>query len=265
MHLGIITKIPSRVQGIPSPLPPLLLQMGSGNQITPTGFVNDLRSSAKFSADQQDAHRAYLEIVERYFRVDREKGTPFDLKIQCFFECANRDCPKYAVGCSGPKEPPLPCISLASQQSVNVTARLTRFFEPEKFDKENLWRCSACDRKTEGSTKRVHVIALPDVLVLHLQPGRGSADLMDYPEQLDMRKYISGHPRENCVYVLVSVLRYHGNSTSKNWGNSAAGHYVSLVKSLSGEWFDCDDSVVQPCADHNPTGQEFMLFFVRRS
>lgn len=59
-------------------------------------------------------------------------------------------------------------------------------------------------------------------------------------------------------YDLVSVVVHHGSSTS-------SGHYISYVKSSSGQWYVADDSrVAQVRVDQVLKQQAYILLYVRR-
>ena len=97
--------------------------------------------------------------------------------------------------------------------------------------------CSYCD--SENSTKKkISIIALPRILVIHLSRFRGLSKINNYvrfPEQASI-KYKIGNKGHNKQYLLMGIIVHLGPSISQ-------GHYVSYFRA-GGNWMKANDETV---------------------
>ena len=97
--------------------------------------------------------------------------------------------------------------------------------------------CSYCD--SENSTKKkISIIALPRILVIHLSRFRGLSKINNYvrfPEQASI-KYKIGNKGHNKQYLLLGIIVHLGPSISQ-------GHYVSYFRA-GGNWMKANDETV---------------------
>ncbi|KAM9591702.1 ubiquitin carboxyl-terminal hydrolase 42-like [Morphnus guianensis] len=113
------------------------------------------------------------------------------------------------------------------QAASSVTAALEDFVKPEQLDGENRFKCSKCDKMVAAS-KRFTVHCAPKVLTVCLKrfegcTGRKISKVVEYPEYLDLRPYMSQTAGEQLLYTLYAVLVHRGDSCH-------AGHYFCYTK-----------------------------------
>ncbi|KAM9591704.1 ubiquitin carboxyl-terminal hydrolase 17-like protein 6 [Morphnus guianensis] len=147
------------------------------------------------------------------------------------------------------------------QAASSVTAALEDFVKPEQLDGENCFKCSKCD-KMAAASKRFTVHCAPKVLTVCLKrfegcTGRKISKLVEYPEYLDLRPYMSQTAGEQLLYTLYAVLVHRGDSCH-------AGHYFCYTKASNGLWYKMNDMAVNGCGIETVLRQQaYLLFYVR--
>ena len=171
-----------------------------------------------------------------------------------------------------PRPPPPP--SAAAQPVLTLHDCLRSFTSEEQLDSDNLYRCSACRRRSRAS-KRIAIHQAPNVLVIHLkrfeQSAAGGAAgwaggaglkvsrMVRYELTLDLSPYLTRERERReaedagcCLYELYAVVVHAGGSVQ-------SGHYFSFVKAADGGWYEMDDSQGQAprprsaCCSSEPT------------
>ncbi|KAK4806412.1 hypothetical protein QYF61_016262 [Mycteria americana] len=154
-------------------------------------------------------------------------------------------------------------VPLHIKAASSVTAALQDFVKPERLDGENCFKCSKCDKMVAAS-KRFTVHRAPKVLTVCLKrfedfTGRKISKLVEYPEYLDLRPYMSQTAGEPLLYTLYAVLVHSG-------GSCHAGHYFCYTKASNGLWYEMNDASVDGRGiDTVLRQQAYLLFYVRRS
>ena len=138
---------------------------------------------------------------------------------------------------------------------------LDEYTKIEKLDGENQWY----NEKTkihESVQKSLSFWSLPEVLIICLKRNqwngqKNTADI-EYPLELDLRKYIIGYRKSEFIYDLTGVCIHMGNMTN--------GHYMAFVKKQK-HWFFCNDETVQIIEDlkHLQTNLAHCLFYVKKN
>uniref|UniRef100_A0A663F255 USP domain-containing protein n=1 Tax=Aquila chrysaetos chrysaetos TaxID=223781 RepID=A0A663F255_AQUCH len=152
-------------------------------------------------------------------------------------------------------------LNLELSAASSVTAALEDFVKPEQLDGENCFKCSKCDKMVAAS-KRFTVHCAPKVLTVCLKrfedcTGRKISKVVEYPEYLDLRPYMSQTAGELLLYTLYAVLVHHGDS-------SHAGHYLCYTKASNGLWYKMNDMAVDGCGIETVLRQQaYLLFYVR--
>ncbi|XP_068280587.1 ubiquitin carboxyl-terminal hydrolase 42-like [Nyctibius grandis] len=152
-------------------------------------------------------------------------------------------------------------VSLDIKAASSVTAALEDFVKPEQLDGENCFKCSKCDKMVAAS-KRFTVHRAPNVLTMCLKrfedfTGRKISKVVEYPEYLDLRPYMSQTAGEPLIYSLYAVLVHSG-------GSCYAGHYFCYAKVSNGRWYKMDDMSVHGCSIKKVLMQQaYLLFYVR--
>ncbi|NXW92567.1 UBP42 hydrolase, partial [Alopecoenas beccarii] len=152
-------------------------------------------------------------------------------------------------------------IPLDIKAAASVTKALEDFVKPEHLDGENCFKCSKCDKMVAAS-KRFTVHRAPKVLTVCLKrfgdfTGEKISQVVEYPEYLDLRPYMSQTAGEPLLYSLYAVLVHSG-------GSCRAGHYFCYIKASNGLWYEMDDESVA-LHDINTVlrQQAYLLFYVR--
>lgn len=139
---------------------------------------------------------------------------------------------------------------------------MDHFILPERLEDENAWFNEKTNLK-ESVLKSFLFWSFPNVLVICLKRfsfdgiSKSNANVQ-YPLELDLRKYIKGYRASEYVYDLKGVCNHFGNIHN--------GHYTAFVKSRENNWFYCDDEQVQ-CVEessHVITQHAYCLFYVKK-
>ncbi|XP_054668374.1 ubiquitin carboxyl-terminal hydrolase 42-like [Grus americana] len=152
-------------------------------------------------------------------------------------------------------------VPLDIKAASSVSAALKDFVKPEQLDGENCFKCSKCDKRVAAS-KRFTVHRPPKVLTLCLKRfdhfiGEKINKLVEYPEYLDLRPYMSEAAGEPLLYSLYAVVVHSGVSCG-------SGHYFCYAKASNGLWYEMDDMRVDPCGIERVLRQQaYLLFYVR--
>ncbi|KFQ51026.1 Ubiquitin carboxyl-terminal hydrolase 42, partial [Pelecanus crispus] len=142
-----------------------------------------------------------------------------------------------------------------------VTAALEVFVKPEQLDGENCFKCSKCDKMVAAS-KRFTVHHAPKVLTSCLKrfedfTSRKISKVVEYPEYLDLRPYVSQTAGELPLYALYAVLVHSG-------GSCYEGHYFCYTNASNGLWYKMDDMAVGGCGINRALRQQaYLLFYFR--
>ncbi|XP_027569317.2 ubiquitin carboxyl-terminal hydrolase 42-like isoform X1 [Pipra filicauda] len=154
-------------------------------------------------------------------------------------------------------------VPLDIKAASSLTAALEDFVTPEHLDGENCFQCSKCE-KNVAATKRFTVHCAPKVLTVCLKrfdcftAGKISK-VVEYPEYLDLRPYMSQADGEPLLYSLYAVLVHSGVSCH-------GGHYFCYTKASNGLWYRMDDESVQlRSIDTVLRQQAYLLFYARCS
>ncbi|KAK2521984.1 hypothetical protein Q9966_012938 [Columba livia] len=151
-------------------------------------------------------------------------------------------------------------VPLDIKAAASVTAALEDFVKPEHLDGENCFKCSKCDKMTAAS-KRFTVHRAPKVLTVCLKrfeafTGDKISKVVEYPQYLDLRPYMSQAAGEPLLYSLYAVLVHGG-------GSCRAGHYFCYIKASDGLWYRMDDKSVDLCdSDTVLRQQAYLLFYI---
>ncbi|XP_078693001.1 ubiquitin carboxyl-terminal hydrolase 31-like [Branchiostoma floridae x Branchiostoma belcheri] len=181
------------------------------------------------------------------------------------------------------------------QQPLNVT--LSDCFrlhtKEEKLGPEDGWHCPFCKKVQHGTTKKLSLWSLPDILIIQLkrfkQVGMRRMKLytsVDFPvSNLDMKPHVARRNPGNSgglglltswspwrrhqhrtaarhpdyFYDLYAVCNHHGNMTG--------GHYTAFSKNpVDGRWYKFDDTKVLGVSDEDvQTSDAYILFYQSRS
>ncbi|XP_051625628.1 ubiquitin carboxyl-terminal hydrolase 42-like [Manacus candei] len=126
------------------------------------------------------------------------------------------------------------------------------------------WEGERMCEKNVATTKRFTVHCAPKVLTVCLKrfdcfTGGKISKVVEYPEYLDLRPYMSQADGEALLYSLYAVLVHSGVSCH-------GGHYFCYTKASNGLWYRMDDESVQlRSIDTVLRQQAYLLFYARCS
>ncbi|NXN77392.1 UBP42 hydrolase, partial [Bombycilla garrulus] len=152
-------------------------------------------------------------------------------------------------------------VPLDIKGASSLTGALRDFVTPEQLDGENCFKCSRC-KKNVAASKRFTVHCAPRILTVCLKrfdyfTGGKISKVVQYPEFLDLRPYMSQTDGEPLYYALYAVLVHRG-------ANCHEGHYYCYTKASNGLWYLMnDDSVELGCIDTALKQQAYLLFYAR--
>ncbi|KAL9823837.1 ubiquitin carboxyl-terminal hydrolase 42-like [Geothlypis trichas] len=119
-------------------------------------------------------------------------------------------------------------------------------------------------KKNVAASKRFTVHRAPKILTVCLKrfdcfTGGKISKVVEYPEFLDLRPYMSQADGEPLQYSLYAVLVHSGVSCH-------GGHYFCYTKASNGLWYEMDDESVElRCIDTALRQQAYLLFYARCS
>ncbi|NXR93915.1 UBP42 hydrolase, partial [Hypocryptadius cinnamomeus] len=152
-------------------------------------------------------------------------------------------------------------VPLDIKAASSLTAALEDFVAPEHLDGDNCFKCNKC-KKNVAASKRFTVHRAPKVLTVCLKrfdcfTGGKISKVVEYPEYLDLRPYMSQADGEPLQYSLYAVLVHSGVSCH-------GGHYFCYTKASNGLWYQMDDESVElRCIDTALRQQAYLLFYAR--
>ncbi|XP_050841483.1 ubiquitin carboxyl-terminal hydrolase 42-like [Serinus canaria] len=152
-------------------------------------------------------------------------------------------------------------VPLDIKAASSLTAALEEFVTPENLDGDNCFKCDKC-KKNVAASKRFTVHRAPKILTVCLKrfdcfTGGKISKVVEYPEYLDLRPYMSQADGEPLPYSLYAVLVHSGVSCH-------GGHYFCYTKASNGLWYQMDDESVElRCIDTALRQQAYLLFYAR--
>ncbi|XP_052726900.1 ubiquitin carboxyl-terminal hydrolase 8 isoform X2 [Vigna angularis] len=155
-------------------------------------------------------------------------------------------------------------LAKRSQESVSLYKCLEAFLQEEPLGPEDMWYCPGCKKHRQAS-KKLDLWRLPEILVIHLKRFQYSRYLknkletcVDFPvDNLDLTAYISHVNGESYHYTLYAV--------SNHYGSMGGGHYTAFVHRGGDQWYDFDDSHVNPISKEKIKSSAAYVLFYRRS
>ncbi|NWT09979.1 UBP42 hydrolase, partial [Vireo altiloquus] len=152
-------------------------------------------------------------------------------------------------------------ILLKIKGASSLTIALDNFVKPKQMDGRKSFKCSKCKKKVAAS-KKVTIYREPRVLTLCLgradeRTCRKISQVVEYPEYLDLRPYMSDTAGDALLYSLYALVVHSGHSCLE-------GHFYCYTKASNGQWYKMNDVTVDDCGIHTVLGQQaYLLFYVR--
>lgn len=141
---------------------------------------------------------------------------------------------------------------------------LRKFTQSEILEHENAYKCSQCRRKVTAR-KKFTVYKAPNVATFQLKRfdsdrifGGKISKYISYPDELDLRPYMSDTSKLPIKYQLAAVLVHSGSSSN-------SGHYFCFIKNSNNFWYKMDDSHVTLVNQAAVLQQQaYVLFYTRK-
>lgn len=141
---------------------------------------------------------------------------------------------------------------------------LRKFTQAERLENDNAYKCSNCRKYVVGK-KKFTVHKEPNVATFQLKRfdsdrifGGKITRLITYPEELDLRPFMSDTTKPPIKYQLNAVLVHSGSSSN-------SGHYYCYVRNSDNFWYKMDDSTVSNANIRQVLDQQaYMLFYTRK-
>ncbi|NXD23766.1 UBP42 hydrolase, partial [Spelaeornis formosus] len=153
-------------------------------------------------------------------------------------------------------------ILLKIKGASSLTTALEDFVRPKEMDGQiSLCLGSRC-MKEVAVTEMVTVHQAPRVLAVCLGraedgTNRKLSQVVEYPEHLDLRPYMSDPAGESVLYSLYAVVVHTGHTC-------LGGHFFCYIKASDGQWYKMNDVSVDSCDIHTVLGQQaYLLFYAR--
>lgn len=142
---------------------------------------------------------------------------------------------------------------------------LRKFTQPETLEHENAYKCSKC-RKKVMARKKFTVYKAPNVATFQLKRfdsdrifGGKITKHISYPDELNLRPYMSDTTKSPIKYQLGAVLVHVGPSSN-------SGHYFCFIKNSNNFWYRMDDSNVSLVTQSTVLQQQaYVLFYTRKT
>lgn len=157
-------------------------------------------------------------------------------------------------------------IILDIRNAKSITEALKKFTQPETLENENAYKCNKC-RKKVTARKKFTIYKAPNVATFQLKRfdsdrifGGKITKFISYPEELDLRPYMSDPTKPAIYYQLSAVLIHLGHSTN-------SGHYFCFIKNSDNFWYKMDDSTVSMASLNTVLQQSsaYVLFYTRKA
>ncbi|NXB64127.1 UBP42 hydrolase, partial [Struthidea cinerea] len=152
-------------------------------------------------------------------------------------------------------------VLLKIKGASSLSTALERFVKPKQLDGKKCFKCSKCEKKVAAS-KRVTIHHEPRVLTVCLgradeRTSRKISQVVEYPEYLNLRPYMSDTAGEPRLYSLYAVVVHSGHTCLE-------GHFFCYTKASNGQWYKMNDVTVESCGIHAVLGQQaYLLFYAR--
>ena len=187
------------------------------------------RSISKFNKtfvgnEQHDSHELLLFLLD-----DQESKNPY---IKKFFQgifLSTLECPKCKY--KSKTKQPFYTLNLEISNSNNLEDCLQDFFNPERLDNDNCWKCDKC-KKEVNAKKTITISKFPKNLIIVFKRfsfhriGKRCNKQISFPLSFKNKKY-----------KLKSIINHYG---SYNYG-----HYTAVGKSpINGDWINYNDTNV---------------------
>lgn len=249
------------------------------------------------SYEQQDAHEFFISMLDRIHEklgkdniANKGNGDCHCIAHSVFSGVLRSDVTCTSCGFTSSTYDPCVDISLelnmrakAHNGRSTLTGCLDLFTRPEKLGPDQKLYCEKCHEK-QNALKQMSLNKLPSVLCLHIKrfehsPIRKMSRKIDihlqFPFSLDVRPYMSSsvvgkrfgnrilETEEACEEDVSAEFEVFAVVTHS--GMLESGHYVTYLRSLSKQWYKCDDAwITQVDEEVVRASQCYLIFYVQK-
>lgn len=131
-------------------------------------------------------------------------------------------------------------LPIPDRRGIDLFDCLEAYTAHESLHNANLWTCEDCQFYV-SSSRQLHFKSLPSTLLIHFKRFADSTlklkTLVEYPLDLNMRKFVPDSTEENLEYRLCGLIRHKGKGLP--------GRYFGYMRNwTTGEWFEYSEGKV---------------------
>lgn len=216
---------------------------------------------------QEDAHEYFMSLMSRLQEDSTPKGAKLNSSI--IYDLFGGDLQQTVI-CGACQHHSITkqdfydlSISLGDEKNGQYSLKkcITRFFEQEKIQKKEGYKCDKCN-KTTNALKSSRINSFPEYLPVHMkrfkftnEQGRKIQSGISYPAELDLGHY-SVDNKSSEKYRLIGIITHCGRTVS-------SGHYIAMCRQPNGTWAQYDDELVQKMTEKQALKEEdaYMLLY----
>lgn len=147
----------------------------------------------------------------------------------------------------------------SDNKSPSLLDCLDLYVEGEIMDGDN---CVLNEKtgKKEAVRKHLSFWSFPTVLVIDIKRfnymNRKNQILVEFPDELNLSKYVCGYNKESYIYDLYAVCNHSGSVLG--------GHYTCFVKNANNKWYHFNDTSVVEVQSSQIISPKAYCFFYRK-
>ncbi|XP_039291474.1 ubiquitin carboxyl-terminal hydrolase 48 [Nilaparvata lugens] len=218
--------------------------------LNPTEFIQSLGLDTSTQQDAQEFSKLFLNLLETklesqsLLHVKNLVSDNYKGEYSYVTRCSK--CKTKSINPSQFFE-----LELNVKGNKNLDESLSEFLKEEKLDGANCYSCAVCNQKQEAA-RFIDIKRLPPILNFQLMRfvyDRQKGDKkklntpIQFPEVLDMKKYVKDVEEGQNMYQLTAVLAHRGLSAN-------SGHYIAYIQdNESGDWYTFNDESVEKNTD----------------
>jgi ubiquitin C-terminal hydrolase len=143
-------------------------------------------------------------------------------------------------------------LPILDRRGISLSDCLEAYTARENLHNANLWTCEDCQFYV-SSSRELHFKSLPATLLIHFKRFADSTlklkTLVEYPLDLDMRKFMPESTEENLNYRLCGLIRHKGKGLP--------GRYFGYMRNwTTGEWFEYAEGKVSRAPEAKLVNQD---------
>lgn len=174
-------------------------------------------------------------------------------------KCAYNDCENISE-----KFEPFLSLSLPIENMNTLDECLKKYISPNKLDKNNMWYCDKCKRRSEAekkmsiwSTSKYLIISYKRYINLNITSVKDDRIIKAPFHSLDLSSYVEDNKYNENIYDLCAVTIHSGNMNN--------GHYI-IYRKINNLWFLFNDETVIPVKECDvDSGLAYYMVYKKRN